>query len=68
MICQFGADTDLNANIQGLSFKNKLEVIQMHLDILYKSINFLSKDRIKAKLDEYKKVKELKRKEEEERI
>ena len=39
----------------------------MHLNILYKSVTFLSQDRILNMLAEYKKTKDLKRKEEEKR-
>jgi hypothetical protein len=44
------------------------EVIRMHLDILYKTIPLLSKERILAILEPYKKEKERKRKEAKERI
>jgi hypothetical protein len=40
----------------------------MHLDILYKSIGFLSKHKIDRILDEYKRAKEQKKREEEERL
>lgn len=40
----------------------------MHLDILYKSIGFLSEEKIAAKIEQYKQAKEQKRKEEEERL
>lgn len=40
----------------------------MHLDILYKSVNFLSKYKIERILEDYKKTKELKIREEEERL
>lgn len=50
------------------NFMNKPEIIQMHLEILYKSITYLSKERITGVLANYKKAKELKRKEEEERL
>ncbi len=53
---------------QAISFINKPDVIKMHLDILFKSINFLSRDRITSILDSYKKNKEKKRREEQERI
>lgn len=48
-----------------ISFMNKPDLIQMHLNILYKSVTFLSQDRILNMLAEYKKTKDLKRKEEE---
>jgi|DEB0MinimDraft_12_1074336.scaffolds.fasta_scaffold16136_4 hypothetical protein len=48
-------------------FMSKPEIIKMHLDILYKSINFLSKDKIQTVLNEYKLQKAQKLKEEEER-
>ena len=38
-----------------LRFMNKPEIIKMHLDILFKSINFLKKDKIEVMLNEYKK-------------
>ena len=47
---------------------NKPDVIQMHLDILYKSISYLSRDKIEAVLPDYKLMKEKKRKEEEEKL
>lgn len=50
------------------AFMKKPEVIKMHLDILYKSIGFLSEEKIAAKIDQYKQAKEQKRKEEEERL
>ena len=50
------------------SFIKNPEVIQMHLDILYKSIGFLSKHKIDRILDEYKRAKEQKKREEEERL
>ena len=40
----------------------------MHLDILYKSVGFISGDKILAILDDYKTAKEEKRKDEEERL
>ena len=46
----------------------KPEVIKMHLDILFKSVNFLCKNKVEAMIDNYKQAKEQKRKEEEERI
>jgi len=46
----------------------KPEVIQMHLDILYKSVGFLSKHKIERILDDYKRAKDQKQREEEERI
>lgn len=50
------------------AFMKKPEVIKMHLDILYKSIGFLSEEKIAAKIELYKQAKEQKRKEEEERL
>lgn len=44
------------------------EVIKMHLDILYKSIGFLSEEMIAAKIEQYKQAKEQKKREEEERL
>ena len=46
----------------------KPDVIKMHLDILYKSIGFLSKETIDSMIEKYKQAKEQKRKEEEERM
>jgi hypothetical protein len=46
----------------------KPEVIQMHLDILYKSVQFLSKHKIERILDDYKRAKDQKQREEEERL
>jgi hypothetical protein len=51
-----------------ISFMNKPDLIQMHLDILYKSVVFISRDKILAMLEDYKTAKEEKRKEEEERL
>jgi hypothetical protein len=48
-------------------FMSKPEIIRMHLDILYKSISFLSKDKIMTILNDYKLQKAQKLKEEEER-
>ena len=50
------------------SFMKKPEVIKMHLDILYKSIAFLSEEKIIAKIEMYRQAKEQKRREEEERL
>ena len=50
------------------SFMKKPEVIKMHLDILYKSITFLSEEKIMAKIEMYRQAKEQKKREEEERI
>ena len=50
------------------SFMKKPEVIKMHLDILYKSITFLSEEKIIAKIELYKQAKEQKKREEEERL
>lgn len=50
------------------SFMKKPEVIKMHLDILYKSITFLSEEKIIAKIEMYRQAKEQKKREEEERI
>jgi hypothetical protein len=46
----------------------KPEVIKMHLDILYKSITFLSEEKIIAKIELYRQAKEQKKREEEERL
>ena len=46
----------------------KPEVIKMHLDILYQSVNFVSKDKIKSILSDYKECKLQKQKEEEQRL
>lgn len=47
---------------------SKPDLIQMHLNILYKSVTFLNQDRIVNILAEYKKTKDIKRKEEEKRL
>ena len=47
---------------------NNAEVIKMHLDILYKTVGFLSQQKIEKLIEKYKQSKELKKKEEEERI
>ena len=36
---------------------NKPDIIQMHHDILYQSVNFISKDKIDSVLEEYKEQK-----------
>lgn len=46
----------------------KPEIIQMHLDILFKSVNFISREKIVKILNDYKESKMQKQKEEEERI
>jgi len=51
-----------------INITKKPEVIQMHLDILYKSVGFLSKHKIERILDEYKRAKDQKQREEEERL
>lgn len=40
------------------AFMKKPEVIKMHLDILYKSVLFLSEENINAKIELYKEAKE----------
>lgn len=40
------------------AFMKKPEVIKMHLDILYKSVLFLSEEKINAKIELYKEAKE----------
>ena len=47
-----------------LPFMNKLSIINMHHEILYKSILFLDPMKINAKLLDYRKVKQLKRRQE----
>lgn len=47
---------------------NKPDLIQMHLDILYKNVTFISSDKILTILEDYKNAKEEKRKEEEDRL
>ena len=51
-----------------MNFMKKPEVIKMHLDILYKSIPFMKKDKIEVMLTDYKKMKAQKQREEEERL
>ena len=51
-----------------ISFMNKPDLIQMHLDILYKSVTFISSEKILTILEDYKTAKEDKRKEEEDRM
>lgn len=51
-----------------ISFMNKPDLIQMHLDILYKSVTFISSEKILTILEDYKTAKEEKRKEEEDRL
>ena len=66
----FNEDLDISDNLNSSlpAFMKKPEVIKMHLDILYKSISFLSQPKIEAMIEKYKQAKEQKRKEEEERI
>lgn len=49
-----------------LPFMNKLSIINMHLEILYKSVMFLDPAKIAAKQVDYRKVKQLKRRQEQE--
>lgn len=51
-----------------ISFMEKPEIIQMHLDILYKSVQFLDKSKIEDKIELYKDSKEKKKREEQERL
>ena len=51
-----------------ISFMEKPEIIQMHLDILYKSVQFLDKQKIEDKIELYKDSKEKKKREEHERL
>ena len=69
----FGKDTEsgeITSQEQAsyLMFMRKPEVIKMHLDILYKSINFLNNHKIDVILQDYKHQKIQKQKEEEERM
>ena len=61
-------NVDQNETHAYANFMNKPEIIQMHLEILFKSIGYLTKERIACVLSNYKEVKEQKRKEEEERL
>mmetsp|Transcript_33570 Transcript_33570/g.51631 ORF Transcript_33570/g.51631 Transcript_33570/m.51631 type:complete len:146 (+) Transcript_33570:356-793(+) len=63
-----GQAQDVDTMEEGMSFLNNPQVLRMHLDILYKSITFISKDRIAEKLDGYRQSKEEKKREEEERL
>jgi hypothetical protein len=51
-----------------IEFMRKPEVIKMHLDILYKNIHFLKKEKIDIMLNEYKSQKLQKQKEAEEQL
>jgi len=51
-----------------MKFMRKPEVIKMHLDILYKSVMFLKREKIETMLYDYKQDKIRKQKEEEERL
>lgn len=62
------ADEGYGEQSQLPSFMKNPEVIKMHLDILYKSINFLSEEMIAVKIESYKQAKEQKKREEEERL
>ena len=48
--------------ISYMNFMKKPEVIKMHLDILYKSIMFVKKEKIDSMLEDYLKQKTLKQK------
>lgn len=75
---QFAVDTEFfgsndpsqltEEQLSYMQFMRKPEVIRMHLDILYKSINFLKREHIEAYLFDYKQQKQRKQKEEEERL
>ena len=47
-----------------LPFMNKLSIINMHLEILYKSVLFLDPEKIGEKLEEYRRVRDVKRQQE----
>jgi hypothetical protein len=49
-------------------FMNKPEIIKMHLEILYKSISFLSEAKINSMITTYKLAKQQKKREEQERV
>lgn len=49
-------------------FMNKPEIIKMHLEILYKSISFLSEAKINSMITTYKLNKQQKKREEQERV
>jgi len=48
------AEDECGESSQIPAFMKKPEVIKMHLDILYKSVNFLSEEKISAKIEIYK--------------
>ena len=59
---------DQNGELDQISyFLRKPEILKMHLEILYKSVNFINEQSIKASLDEYNAKKERLRLEEEQR-
>lgn len=47
---------------------NKPEIIKMHLEILYKSVGFISEQKIQTNLEEFRKAKEQKKREKEQRV
>lgn len=61
-------DQEREDSLAYFRFMSKPEIIRMHLEILYKSIQFLSKDKIQRVLNDYKFQKAQKQKEEEERM
>ena len=50
-------EEDCQETLDYLRFMSKPEVIKMNLDILYKSVPFLSKDKINSGLESYKQSK-----------
>lgn len=56
---------EMQENMDYYNFMRKPEIIKMHLDILYQSVSFISKEKIKNILSEYKQCKIQKQKEEE---
>lgn len=62
------ADDECDEESQVPAFMKKPEIIKMHLDILYKNIDFLSEEKIAAKIEVYKQAKEQKKIDEEKRM
>lgn len=63
-----GNGEDACAESQVPSFMKKPEIIKMHLEILYKSVMFLSEEKIAAKIELYKQAKEQKKRDHDARL
>lgn len=57
MDAENGDKNDMQENLAYFNFMRKPEIIKMHLDILYQSVSFISRDKIATILCEYKECK-----------